>query len=532
MISRFCVVSVKTILLVCFLPMLFLCFDKLRAQSGTQWDNTQDKVWPDEFKEVEINSTVDGKTQKAYYYATTNKKDQPLIISLHTWSGDYKQKDPLISQILENDWNYIHPDFRGQNWTQEACGSPLVVSDIDDAIDFAISAGNVDTTNIHVVGVSGGGYATLLTYMQSRHEICTFSAWSAISDINAWYHETRARQLNYARHISLATTGDTTGIDVESAKQRSPLFMQTPAEKRVGNKLFIYTGVHDGYTGSVPITHSINMYNKVVSETDPANVLDLVPEQAIDKITITRSLPGQEYGYLDDRKIHYMTNHDNRIFITLFEGTHEMLTEVALNHVPGENILAIGDSNGKMSGGWVDQLTSIRVKDVIINESVSGNTIGFINNGNPMLNTVLNIESYLKKHDPNKGRLNRILILLGTNDCKAVFKDRMDEVPDKFQELLDIIRNYYRGYDVPDILMISAPPYGPNEILLDKYKGAGERVQNLNQQLHKVAKKNQVRYLDVHSPLRSVIRFVSKDGVHLTPAGHQIIAEMINEKLN
>jgi len=504
---------------------------KLMSQPGTHWDNTQDKVWPDEFKEVEIRSGSDGKIQRAYFHSA-KREAQPLIISLHTWSGDYKQKDPIISQILENDWNYIHPDFRGPNWTQEACGSQLVVPDIDDAIDYALKYGNVDTTNIHVVGVSGGGYATLLTYMQSRHNIRTFSAWSAISDINAWYHETRARQLNYARHISLATTGDSTGIDVESAKQRSPMFMQTPAEKRVNSKLFIYTGVHDGYTGSVPITHSINIYNKVVSETDPSNAVDLVPDQVSNRITMTRSLPGLDFGLLGDRKVHFKTSYDNRVFITLFEGAHEMLTEVALDHVPGETILAIGDSNGQMTGGWVDQLTSIRVQDVIINESISGNTIGFINNGNPMLNTVLNVESYLKKHDLNKGSLDRILILLGTNDCKAVFKDRMDEVPDKFQELLDIIRNYYKGYEAPDILVISAPPYGSNEILLDKYKGAGERVQNLNQQLQKVAKKNQVRYLDVHSPLRLVIRYVSKDGVHLTPAGHQIIAEMINEKLN
>ena len=512
--------------------ILYLQFSlNLLAQPGTEWDNTRDKVWPDVFKEVDITSKIDGKIQKAYFYAS-EKKNQPLIISLHTWSGNYTQKDPLVSQIIENDWNYIHPDFRGQNWTPEACGSPLVVSDIDDAIDFALKQGNVDTTNIHVVGVSGGGFATLLTYMQSRHNIQTFSAWSAISDINAWYHETKARQLNYATHVSLATTGDSVGVDVESAKQRSPMFMTIPSKLRVNSKLFIYTGVHDGYTGSVPITHSINMYNKVVAETDPANAVDLVPEQVISRLTTMRSLPGTNYGAISNRKVHYKKSHDNRIFITLFEGSHEMLTDVALDHIPVQTILAIGDSNGQMAGGWVDQLKAIRKNDMIINESISGNTIGFVNNGNPSLNTVLNMEGYLKKHDPQRGSLDRILILLGTNDCKAVFADRMDEVPDNYQELLNIIRRYYQGFQQPEILMISAPPYGSDEILINKYRGAGKRVQNLNRQLYNVAKKNQVLYVNIHSKLLPIIQYVSEDGVHLTPAGHQLIAEMINEKLS
>ncbi len=517
----------KVILVCTFFLMPYLLF----SQPGSQWDNTQDKVWPDEFKEVEIRSSVDGKIQKAYYFGTSTNEPQPLVISLHTWSGTYKQKDPLIKQILENDWNYIHPDFRGQNWTQEACGGPLVVPDIDDAIDFALASGNVDTTNIHIVGVSGGGYATLLSYMQSRHNIATFSAWSPISDINAWYHETIARQLNYARHISLATTGDTVGIDVESAKQRSPLFMNTPVSERSGSKLFIYHGIHDGYTGSVPITHSIEMYNKVVTETDPANAVDLIPEQVIKKMTISRSLPGPDFGDLSDRKIHYKTNFDNRVFITLFEGSHEMLTEVALDHIPGETILAIGDSNGQMKGGWVDQLKVARANDWVINESISGNTIGFINNGNTSLNTVLNIENYLSGHDPHKARLDKILILLGTNDCKAIFENRMNEVPDNYQELINKIRNYYSGNVVPEIIIISPPPYGPDELLIDKYKGAGKRVKTLNRQLKALAKKNQLQFIDIHSPLENVFPYLSSDGVHLTSSGHQIVAEMINSTL-
>ena len=105
-----------------------------------------------------------------------------LIISLHTWSGDFAQKDPLISKILKEDWNYIHPNFRGFNNKPKACGSKFVVSDIDDAISFALENTNVDSSNIHIIGVSGGGFAIMLSYMKSKHKIRSFSTWVGISN--------------------------------------------------------------------------------------------------------------------------------------------------------------------------------------------------------------------------------------------------------------------------------------------------------------------------------------------------------------
>ncbi len=37
-----------------------------------------------------------------------------------------------------------------------------------------------------------------------------------------------------------------------------------------------------------------------------------------------------------------------------------------------------------------------------LNTSISGNTVGFVNNGNPELNTLGNIERYLQQSDPDK----------------------------------------------------------------------------------------------------------------------------------
>ncbi|MFA5326348.1 MAG: hypothetical protein WC384_01025 [Prolixibacteraceae bacterium] len=55
----------------------------------------------------------------AVFYKTSQTAPQPLVVSLHTWSGDYTQEDPLAKEILLRDWNYIHPDFRGVNNKQQ-----------------------------------------------------------------------------------------------------------------------------------------------------------------------------------------------------------------------------------------------------------------------------------------------------------------------------------------------------------------------------------------------------------------------------
>ena len=101
--------------------MLYFCITSIYAQDkNTAWDNTTNKNWPTGFVQKEIQSTIDGTIQKAWFYPTQLSKPQPLIVSLHTWSGDYNQEDPLTKEVLLRDWNYIHPDFRG---CQQSSGS-------------------------------------------------------------------------------------------------------------------------------------------------------------------------------------------------------------------------------------------------------------------------------------------------------------------------------------------------------------------------------------------------------------------------
>src|SRR5690606_28748365 len=103
-----------------------------------RYDDTQKTDWEADFEVVDILSTMDNSLQKAYFYKTTSKEPQPLIVSLHTWSGNYEQKDELAALARSKNLNYIHPNFRGANNSMQACASEWALADIDDAISYAI----------------------------------------------------------------------------------------------------------------------------------------------------------------------------------------------------------------------------------------------------------------------------------------------------------------------------------------------------------------------------------------------------------
>lgn len=282
----------------------------------------------DGFKQDSVQSALDQQWQPFYYRAAV-QGNKPLIVVLHTWSGDYKQTlNSLADETQAKGWNYIHPDFRGPNTRPKACASDFVLSDIDQAIDWALENLPVNADSVFVLGASGGGYATLCTYMKSRHRIRGFHAYVPISDIAAWYHESLVRNTQYAQNVLDCTNSKDSTLNVAEAKKRSPLFWKTPLELRQDASLHIYAGVHDGYTGSVPITHSINFYNKLLRDAGVADSSAYVDDETT--IYLLTKQAGQETGnFIGDRKIHLQKQWKN-ISLTLFEGTHEMLSDVAL----------------------------------------------------------------------------------------------------------------------------------------------------------------------------------------------------------
>lgn len=540
-----------------YLILIFASFSFLFLSAGRvfgQPEATRDKIsksdWNAAFRNVEIISSADGKTQKAYIYSTKSQQKKPLIVSLHTWSGDYAQQDPLAREILARDWNYIHPDFRGANKTIESMGSNLVVSDIEDAIQFALKNTNADPEDVHIIGVSGGGMATLSTYMNIKYPVKSFSAWAPISDLEAWYWESVGRKQKYAADIITALSTDTI-LNKEEAIRRSPLYQKFQPELRKGSKLFIYEGIHDGYTGSVSITHSINMYNRLLSEIKynvstpdeirmkAASDKDMVSDADIINLLTKRINPeADKKNKIFGRSI-YLSREFENIQLTIFEGGHEQLPQ-ALGLIPVKpktelalNIFTLGDSNGANLGGWVDQLKAMLPNSNFVNISRGGRTIGFDNNGSADLNALRNIDTYLNdaQKQIRKKKYDYVIVCLGTNDTKKDFADRQAEVVANFDALLTKIKSHQLSRkSKPRFIYVSPPPIRTTNILA-KYLGANERLGLLVPKLSELAQKKGFDVIDAYHPLLGILDYYAADGVHMAGEGQQIISAKIVEKI-
>lgn len=277
--------------------------------------------WKEPFKKVSIPSSIDGKIQQAYFYTPDSNKKTPLLVSLHSWAGDYTQIDPTLSKFAVNSgWHYIHPDFRGKNTHPEACGSPLSMSDIDDAISFSINNGNVDTENIFIVGGSGGAYAALCYYAVANHPINSYIAWSPITDLIAWHDQSVIRKSRYSKDL-IAGTNSTGSLDVEEAEKRSPLYLKNPS---TDSKLFLFSGYHDGYGDfPVPVSHSLNYFNKYTSDnngsqTDYVSKDEIIRLLSKEQLDISLEIGGKEV---------YYTKSFKNAQVTIFDGGHSHLEE-------------------------------------------------------------------------------------------------------------------------------------------------------------------------------------------------------------
>jgi lysophospholipase L1-like esterase len=166
----------------------------------------------------------------------------------------------------------------------------------------------------------------------------------------------------------------------------------------------------------------------------------------------------------------------------------------------------------------------------IINQSISGNTIGFDNLGKESLNTLKNIDQYIKSaNDSLNGKtFDYVIVCLGTNDCKADYANRQDQVPENLNTLISKIENHLEfKAKRPQFVLVSPPPYGDDQLLLDKYKGGDKRVSALIEPFSKIANKHYWKFINIYKMLRPDFNKLSPDGVHMKAEGQMRIAKMI-----
>lgn len=121
-------------------------------------------TWNRAVQRITYQSSVDNTSQPMMFYKPQRDEPRPLLVALHSWSNNYRQKESVIYSewCIANDWIFIHPNFRGPNNKPQATGSDLVVGDVLSAIDYAKANARVDESRIYAVGWSGGGFLGLL----------------------------------------------------------------------------------------------------------------------------------------------------------------------------------------------------------------------------------------------------------------------------------------------------------------------------------------------------------------------------------
>lgn len=197
----------------------------------------------------------------------------------------------------------------------------------------------------------------------------------------------------------------------------------------------------------------------------------------------------------------------------------------------GKRTLVLGDSNGAAAQSWVMQLKKMRPEDTFCNLSIYGNTIGFNNLKRDTLNTLKNIDSYLHRAVQQMGAIDRILIWLGSNDCKADFASIQAEVACKLAELLYKIEKYDNRGDI-EIVFIAPPPMAADSLLEAKYHGGKRRLELLIPQLEETVRKYQCAFLNIHDSLAIDYPRLNSDGIHLNEEGASKAASIINQYLN
>ena len=265
------------------------------------------------------------------FYKPQSDEPRPLLVALHSWSADYRQPQSVIygEWAVSNDWVFIHPHFRGPNTKPQSTGSELVIGDVLSAIDYAKANARVDESRIYAVGWSGGGYLGLLLAGRAPEIWAGVSAWVPISDLNAWYEESKRLGTKYVSEIAASCGGapvDESAAAVECRKRSAITYL----ERARSVALDINHGIRDGRNNDdpVPVSQSLRAFNLLASPQDRFT------EEEIEYFTREAEVPSHLRGGTTGAsagglKVLFQRQSGNTR-VTIFDGAHDKNTEAAM----------------------------------------------------------------------------------------------------------------------------------------------------------------------------------------------------------
>ena len=255
-------------------------------------------------------------------------KTFPLLVSLHTWSGNWQQRNPeLEAAASEREWLVVQPNFHGPNRQPLACGSHEAQIQILEAVQWCCEHYPVDRRRIYLTGVSGGGHMTLLMAGRYPHVWAAASAWVGISDLKKWHQFHDAKGGRYANDVVESCggrPGASKAVDGEYFF-RSPLPFLAAATHL---PLDIAAGIHDGHTGSVPVSHSLEAFNEIARANGDPGFTPQEIEAWCKRMLEPAHEPMEDPVW--KRDVH-LRRRSGEARVTLFEGGHEGLATAAMD---------------------------------------------------------------------------------------------------------------------------------------------------------------------------------------------------------
>ena len=216
-----------------------------------------------EQREILVKSTLDSSMQPSLFYKSESNEKCPLLVGLHTWSYDrFNQINNMLPYAEKYDFNLLLPEFRGSNLKTnpictQACGSDYAKQDIKDAIDYVVANENIDSENIFLLGLSGGGHMSLLMAGFCPEYFKAIGAFVPITDLEKWTNQNS----NYREHVLACCSND-----ANEMKKRSPLaYVENIAKSNL--KIF-----HGKFDPVVPVSHSLELYEEIISKYPTARV--------------------------------------------------------------------------------------------------------------------------------------------------------------------------------------------------------------------------------------------------------------------
>lgn len=276
--------------------------------------------------QLSILSSIDQTPQPSYFCSSGREEPRPLLVALHPWDFSFEAGDSMNGWKFEatrRHWHYLQPDFRGPNWTSTACASELAQQDILDAVDYVIKHHAIDQQQIYLAGFCGGGHMALMMAANHPHRWAGVSAWSPITDLTAWYEESKMTFQRYWKDLEQICGGppNTDEKIDQQYYQRSPINHLHQAGLL---PLEIYAGISDGQ-GGVPNHHAIGAYN-VIAKSLGQDALSLYEMDQIGKGTPPGESPEQDPTF--SRAI-YLRRQAGQARLTIFQGRNESIPTLA-----------------------------------------------------------------------------------------------------------------------------------------------------------------------------------------------------------